>query len=600
MGPKFIPDKFLEFSDEEVLSASPSVDNSEDTDEVYSNEPTSHQTRVKPIDSTNNVPISDSDASEAPSDEDDLGGWGTSKQDYYNADVIETEADALEEEAEARRLQQKSLQGMTEADFGFDEAEWLDAGKEDEAGYDGGPRHGVVSEVLPQQEITDATSADERLSILRTRYPEFEPLAQEFVDLQSLHGDLALAAATALEIQKRVHNDGSDVQDKLPIAAVKHRALSAYLAALCMYFALLTSSATASEGKTTAMSPTELRDHPIMDTLVKCRDFWNRAKDLVIPEPVSMDVIPSEALDKATNGATVTNGDDMVTSKPKLKKRKSKAERAAALAQDEAQARRLERLRETEASLASLSSLTKADFKPKKPAQRPPPDHNDADSDFGDPTHLAPHEAAQKAERKKSLKFYTSQIASKLQKRGAAGRDAGGDADIPYKERLRDRQDRLNAQAEKRGKNSKPTKEEALGGDSDEEDAVAAQEIRDEDNGGEDYYQLIRSKASAKKAAKAKVASAHAAVANGLTRVPDEALDDESKRAISYAIEKNKGLHPKRKKEVRNPRVQKRKKFEEKKKKLGSIRPVYKGGEGKGYQGELTGIKGGLVRSVKL
>lgn len=51
---------------------------------------------------------------------------------------------------------------------------------------------------------------------------------------------------------------------------------------------------------------------------------------------------------------------------------------------------------------------------------------------------------------------------------------------------------------------------------------------------------------------------------------------------------------------MRNPRVKKRKKFEEKKKKLGSIRQVYRGGEGKGYGGELTGIKTNLVRSVKL
>lgn len=67
------------------------------------------------------------------------------------------------------------------------------------------------------------------------------------------------------------------------------------------------------------------------------------------------------------------------------------------------------------------------------------------------------------------------------------------------------------------------------------------------------------------------------------------------------AIEKNKGLTPKRKKEVRNPRLKKRLKYEDKKKKLGSVRAVYKGGEGRGgYQGELTGIKGGLIRSVKL
>lgn len=47
--------------------------------------------------------------------------------------------------------------------------------------------------------------------------------------------------------------------------------------------------------------------------------------------------------------------------------------------------------------------------------------------------------------------------------------------------------------------------------------------------------------------------------------------------------------------------MRKRKKFEEKKKKLASIRPVYKGGEERGgYGGEKTGISTGLVKSIKL
>lgn len=83
--------------------------------------------------------------------------------------------------------------------------------------------------------------------------------------------------------------------------------------------------------------------------------------------------------------------------------------------------------------------------------------------------------------------------------------------------------------------------------------------------------------------------------------VPEEIVGADGKRKISYAIEKNKGLTPHRKKDVRNPRVKKRKRFDEKKKKLASMKPVYKGGEGKGgYKGELTGIKGGLVKSTKL
>lgn len=492
---------------------------------------------------------------------------------------------------------------MTEADFGFDETEWHEAGKEGEDGQkdEREAQHGVVSEVLPQQVITDSMSPDERLKILRTRYPEFEPLAKEFLDLQSLHEDLSLAARTALETQKSLQSNGSGFQDKLPVAAIKHSALSAYFAALCMYFALLTSSSTSSRGKAIAMSPTELRDHPIMDTLVQCRDLWGKTKDLVIPEPITLSASVPESSEKKADAALVPDGTRAAATARKPRKRKSKAEHVAALAQEEANARRVQRLRETEASLASLSDLIKPASKPMKITPRAPAS-NGNDSDFGDPTHLDTHEASQKAERKKSLKFYTSQIASKSQKRGTAGRDAGGDADIPYKERLKDRQERLNAQAEKRGKKStKPTAEEALGGASDEDDARAAAEIRDDIGIEEDYYDLVAAKTSAKKAAKTRLALDQAAAANSLVRIPDEELDrEDGKRAISYSIEKNKGLHSKRKKEVRNPRVKKRKKFEDKKKKLGSIRPVYKGGEGKGYQGELTGIKGGLVRSVKL
>ena len=95
---------------------------------------------------------------------------------------------------------------------------------------------------------------------------------------------------------------------------------------------------------------------------------------------------------------------------------------------------------------------------------------------------------------------------------------------------------------------------------------------------------------------------AHAQATHEGSRVEiEEESAKDGKRAITYAIEKNKGLAPKRNKDVRNPRVKKRKKYEEKKKKLGSIRQVYKGGEGPGgYGGELTGIKKNLVRSVKL
>ena len=130
-----------------------------------------------------------SETSIRPEEDDDVAGWGSSRKTYYNADAIETEADALEEEQEAIRLQKKQLQGMSEADYGFDEAEWLDAGKSEDQANDS-ERDGIIQQVLPQLKITDAMGPEEKSKILRMRYPEFEPLAQEFVALKSTHEEL--------------------------------------------------------------------------------------------------------------------------------------------------------------------------------------------------------------------------------------------------------------------------------------------------------------------------------------------------------------------------------------------------------------------------
>jgi U3 small nucleolar RNA-associated protein 3 len=123
------------------------------------------------------------------------------------------------------------------------------------------------------------------------------------------------------------------------------------------------------------------------------------------------------------------------------------------------------------------------------------------------------------------------------------------------------------------------------------------------DNDEEDYYQTITSASRAKKAQKAarsEAANSLSQAAAGGQAFPDS-IDPSGKRAITYEISANKGLMPRRKKEVRNPRVKKRMKYDQKMKKLGSVRQVYKGGEGRGgYAGELTGIKTNVVRAVKL
>ena len=162
---------------------------------------------------------------------------------------------------------------------------------------------------------------------------------------------------------------------------------------------------------------------------------------------------------------------------------------------------------------------------------------------------------------------------------------------------------RLNREAEgrgsKRGVGGLAVGEGEGEGDGEGEDDRVAREVRGQED---EYYDLVAQTSLSRKAAKQSQASAAKAAraASSLVRVSEE-QGAGGKRAIGYTIEKNKGLAPKRKKEVRNPRVKKRMKFEERKRKLASTRAVYGGGEEKGgYAGEKTGIKKGLVKSVKL
>ncbi|XP_076753966.1 UTP3 small subunit processome component Sas10 [Xylocopa sonorina] len=75
--------------------------------------------------------------------------------------------------------------------------------------------------------------------------------------------------------------------------------------------------------------------------------------------------------------------------------------------------------------------------------------------------------------------------------------------------------------------------------------------------------------------------------------------ENEEKRGITYQIAKNKGLTPCRKKEQRNPRVKHRNKYRKAKiRRKGAVRAVRK--EVTRYAGEISGIKAGVKKSIKL
>ncbi|KAH7143935.1 Sas10 C-terminal domain-containing protein [Dactylonectria macrodidyma] len=507
--------------------------------------------------------LSDEEVEEG--EEGDSGWWGSSKKEYYNADNIETEADALEEEAEAKRMQQKKLSKMAEEDFIFDGDEWLADG----AGA--GEDEETVTEVLKDIEVTDDMGPEERYTLLQTRYPEFDHLVREFETLQHVLVDVKNAAQG---------KSGKSLE------AIKYWVLGCYVAALASYFAILTSPARDSSKTQKTLDPTELRDHDVMQTLMSCREAWQKLKHSKSAKAVNED--QSSELDEEEI-AQLALAETVV--KPK-KSKTSKQVKAAA----EKKARAFERFKAGEAAVADLYDLPMAGAKSKKQKKSSRAETNDDNSDFGEEDELDARTAADKAARKKSLKFYTSQIVQKSNRRADAGRDAGGDMDLPHRERLRDRQARLNAQAERRGKDNKLGAD--LGDNSDEEDATTAKAVRDDEN---EYYDMVAHKSKKNKDEKAARYAAYAAASKSDRVVENEVIGEDGKRKITYAIEKNKGLTPKRGKDVRNPRVKKRKQYEAKQKKLKSMKPVWQGGEPKGgYQGELSGINTAVIKSTRL
>lgn len=512
--------------------------------------------------------------------------WGTNRSDYYNADIIETEADALEEEKEAKRLHQKQVKGMTEADFGFDETEWI--GEKSEA-----RQLKSYTEKLPEAQIPQDATDQQRLQILRSRYPELQHLAEDFLHLRSLKEELDMQCEqTARQIAK-----GRELGDGLP-ATIKRDALTAYLAAISLYFVVLSSEVNGADVQSiNAMPPLELHEHSIIQTLTRARELWDHVAD---EDTAALKSLPNTTAPNVpqTSKPQVNGHKSVVVSAKPPKKQASDSKKPRKLDEQDLDEEYID------LSKIQLGQKKKKTSKPRKLLEidelirAANAEEVDSDSDFGDERPLTEEQYAEKDRKRKSLRFYTSQIASKANKRGIASREAGGDDDLPYRERQRDRQERLMKAAEARGNDGADTFSDDGEGDElgEELPLQARPDVNDE------YYDTVLNAAARKKADKKAKAEAYTVAArNGAEVYEEETVGADGKRAITYAIAKNKGLAPKRKKEVRNPRVKKRKKFDEKMKKLSSVRQVYKGGEGRGgYGGELTGIKTNIVKSVKL
>ncbi|ANZ73271.1 BA75_00609T0 [Komagataella pastoris] len=472
-------------------------------------------------------------------DKNDEQEWGESRDDYYGGAEVEDEEAVKLMEQEAIKQQKKHLEDLNMEDFLDDDMdqEWKKSTEKET----------VSTETAMEPIKADELSSDEQVKFLKKAYPEFLPLLKEYQKMKPL----------LLEFKDQ------DSQ----ISKVKFTALSAYLGTIAVYVALFVSALESKEQFT-------MKDHPVMEGILNTREVWRQANEL--SNNKSVDVSESVPVEGESESESEYQS---------LSDHKDSED--SGLEVDLEQDSKKQQTPSSNKTLQEANSDSDSDA----PREYNIKSLNHKRKNVGD--DLTQQE---KRARKRSLRFYTSVID---QADGKKTVKYAGDDDIPYKERLFERQQRLIEEARKRGDNTNTSAPgEALDdGDFESADEEAAQDVNNLDDS---YYQnVLNTKKEQKAARKALYEEAVQAAKEGKLDQFEEKIGTDGKRAVNYQILKNKGLTAHRKKENRNARVKKRNKYEKAQKKLKSIRAVYTGEQGP-YEGEKTGIKKNLTKSVKL
>lgn len=510
----------------------------------------------------------DADALEEGAQDDEEGGWG-GRREYYGADDLdEDEETAKQIEEEALRQQKQHLQELNMDDYVDEEmeAEWTRSAKKHDVGSLGGDAKGgketAAAQVLDLQDLENLDDKS-RAKLINTSHPEFVPLSKELTKLKPLLEELAT---------KKKNSE---------IAQVKFQALSAYLSAVTSYFALFLSQIKEDE-------PFSMKESPVMEYILSTKEVWRQASELEEDEDMDED---EEIEEEEQEGTFMEEGE--ISDEEAFDSATETSNNANLYSDDEQQASN---------SQSDLESEEESDLdidisKPRFITKSKPSNITTQTADDFIEGKMHDVDATDKQTRKKTLRFYTSKIDQQARKNGGTDEKYTGDNDIPYKERLFERQQRLIEEARKRGLNDKHGS--ALGEDDSDNESQALQAKQINDEFGKDYYDTIKkSREDAKSTRKEAHNVAKRAAKEGKLAQMVEELGEDGKRALNYQIMKNKGLTPHRRKEVRNSRVKRKLKYEKAQKTLKSTKAVYKAPTG-AYEGETTGIKKGLSRSLK-
>ncbi|QLQ79156.1 hypothetical protein HG537_0B05040 [Torulaspora globosa] len=562
--------------EEEVLAMSSEEDEEEEEEEELDGERAYRKVFGRKLDLGGEV----GDETESMLDND--GAWSSNKGDYYGADDIEDEETAKEVEMEALRQKKKHLEELSMNDYLDEELDqdWAQSAREADVGE--------FKEVTKQNEkvasIEDLRNMDPdaKKEYLKVLFPEFMPLSKELSKL-----------STVLEELRN--------QEESEVISLKICALSSYLGTLSSYFGILLHELKNNDNFST------MRDHPIMEMILTSKEVWRQANALTdesdkISEQQQdgekdelSDAKNSELnhLEKINTETQSDNDNEEPLSDEEDENDEDEDEDDVEDGEDDDEDEENDD-DDDDVDLDDFEEYVKQSRLPSRKTDSKDNSHAVNDSNDYLEGEMADVDSQEKKARRRTLRFYTSKIDQSENKKIERYK---GDDDIPYKERLFERQQRLLEEARKRGQQG-PSSADLDSRDYNSSDEATSKAMNKESE--EDFFEMTRRQRQSKKDARKQAhKDAVKAARDGKLAELAEELGEDGKRAINYQILKNKGLTPKRKKDNRNSRVKKRKKFEKAQKKLKSIRAVYSGGQSGVYEGEKTGIKKNLVKSVK-
>lgn len=586
-------------------------------------------------------PVSESDSEQEESDSEPEEGWGAAyhvsrKEREQGSPVADTRAEQLELEQEelyeARRIQRLAREKLVREDFGdFDavateQRSFIE--EEEEAAKSNG-----ITEIHFDKPVPTAQTEIEKPQM--TREEAIVHLVATQPHLLSLLHDFADCAANLPEAEQRhktlvaVHNKAQEPLHPAIGLSKLHLDLSkAYLSVSAFWLKLVAEGGSAELAETVLKRLVGLReglqsleeqgigmeedeedeDGPIsMLELLNDKnmdreellEFLQSQEDDEDEEELELDEEDASTEDMSAFGEEEDEQElSEAEIEPEPVSKKRKATSAPVIEKKK---------RKTEKEESSRPSFLQPDYesaaKPKKSNKA-----TLATDDFIEAPSLTSHEANDRAAKKHTLRFHTSQINQKANRRSAArGALAGGDEDVPQRSKEALRREAQRRESAKRAKEL-------------EADAASAKKVAESagpDEGEDGYYGLIKKGKKVEKDLQKEEYDhgrledryvSESSLEYDLMKLYSATLQTlqsaDGPRSVSRAILANKGLTPKRAKANRNPRVKKRLKYEKAKKKVSSMKSIYKADTASagrsGYSGEKSGIANKVVKSRKL